>query len=57
LFEELIKPYKGKVIYADFLGTLCGLCKENLKYVKDLKAKMKGQDVVFMYFANRSPED
>lgn len=57
LFEELIKPYKGKVIYVDFWGTWCGPCKENLKYVKDMKAKLKGQDVVFMYFANRSPED
>ena len=57
LFDELIKPYKGKVIYVDFWGTWCGPCKENLKYVKDLKAKLKGQDVVFMYFANRSPED
>ena len=57
LFEEIIKPYKGKVIYVDFWGTWCGACKENMKYVKDLKAKLKGQDVVFMYFANRSPED
>jgi len=57
LFEELIKPYKGKVIYVDFWGTWCSPCKENMKYVKDLKAKLKGQDVVFMYFANRSPED
>ena len=45
------------VIYVDFWGTWCGACKENMKYVKDLKAKLKGQDVVFMYFANRSPED
>jgi len=57
LFEELIKPYKGKVIYVDFWGTWCGPCKENMKYVKDMKAKLKGQDVVFMYFANRSSED
>jgi thiol-disulfide isomerase/thioredoxin len=57
LFEELIKPYKGKVIYVDFWGTWCGPCKENMKYVKDLKAKLKGQDVIFMYFANNSPED
>ena len=57
LFEELIKPYKGKVIYVDFWGTWCGPCKENMKYVKDMKARLKGQDVVFMYFANRSPED
>ncbi|HEY5591364.1 MAG TPA: TlpA disulfide reductase family protein [Paludibacter sp.] len=56
LFEELIKPYKGKVIYVDFWGTWCGPCKENMKYVKDIKNKLKDQDVVFMYFANNSAE-
>jgi len=56
LFEELIKPYKGKVIYVDFWGTWCGPCKENMKYVKDVKTELKDQDVVFMYFANNSPE-
>lgn len=57
LFEELIQPYKGKVIYVDFWGTWCGPCKENMTYVKGIKEKLKGQDVVFMYFANNSPED
>ena len=56
LFEELIKPYKGKVIYVDFWGTWCSPCKENMKYAKDIKNKLKDQDVVFMYFANNSPE-
>ena len=57
LFEELTKPYLGKVIYVDFWGTWCGPCKENMTYVKGLKDKLKGQPIVYMYFANRSPED
>jgi len=57
LFDELIQPYKGKVIYVDFWGTWCGPCKENMKLVGALKQKLKGQNVVFMYFANRSPEE
>lgn len=57
LFDELIQPYKGKVIYVDFWGTWCGPCKENMKLVGALKQKLKGQKVVFMYFANRSPEE
>ena len=57
LFEELIKDYKGKVIYVDFWGTWCGPCRENMKYANDVKEKLKGEDVVFMYFANRSPEE
>ena len=57
LFEELIKPYRGKVIYIDFWGTWCAPCRENMKYVPDVEEALKGEDVIFMYFANRSPED
>jgi len=57
IFEELIKPYKGKVIYVDFWGTWCSGCRRDLGIVNNLKEKLQGEDVVFMYFANRSPED
>lgn len=57
LFKALIAPYKGKVIYVDFWGTWCGPCKENMQYSNALKERVKGKEVIFMYFANRSPED
>lgn len=57
LFAALIKPYKGKVIYVDFWGTWCGPCKGEMPYVQAAKEALKGKDVVFMYFANRSPEE
>lgn len=57
LFRELIKPYKGKVIYVDFWATWCAPCRENMKYASQLKERLKGKDVIFMYFANRSPEE
>lgn len=58
LFDTLIAPYRGKVIYLDFWGTWCGPCKENMKLVKPLKEKLEGRnDIVFMYLANRSPEE
>lgn len=56
LFEELIRPYKGKVIYVDFWGTWCGGCRRDLQTVNKLKGKLGDKEVVFMYFANRSPE-
>ena len=56
LFEELIKPYRGKVIYVDFWGTWCAPCRENMKYMPAIKDELKGEDVIFMYFANRSPK-
>ena len=57
LFTELTEAYRGKVIYIDFWGTWCGPCKEQLGYAGAVKEALKGKDVIFMYFANRSPED
>ncbi|SEA17472.1 TlpA family protein disulfide reductase [Pedobacter hartonius] len=57
LVEALLKPYKGKVIYIDFWGTWCSPCRRDLKMVHALKQKLASNDVIFMYFANRSPED
>lgn len=57
LFKKLTEPYLGKVIYVDFWGTWCAPCRGQMKYVSKIKEELKGKDVVFMYFANRSPED
>ena len=56
LLNKIIEPYKGKVIYVDFWGTWCGPCEEQMKYVKDVKKKMENKDVVFLYFADNSPD-
>ncbi|MGL5681569.1 MAG: TlpA family protein disulfide reductase [Marinifilaceae bacterium] len=57
LFEEIIKPYRGKVIYMDIWGTWCDPCCENMLWAKEVKEALKGEDVVFLYLANRSPEE
>ena len=56
LFNKLIEPYKGKVIYVDFWGTWCSPCRENMALAGAVEDALHGEDVVFMYFANNSPE-
>ena len=56
IFNKLIEPYKGKVIYIDFWGTWCGPCRENMKFAGAVEEALHGKDVIFMYFANNSPE-
>lgn len=46
---EIITPLKGKVIYLDVWGTWCGPCKEELKYLPELKNRYKGKDVAYIY--------
>jgi thiol-disulfide isomerase/thioredoxin len=58
IFRKLTEPYKGKVIFVDIWGTWCGPCLTNIKdYSHRLEEKFKGKDLIFMYLANRSPEN
>ena len=56
LLDSLIKPYKGKIIFLDFWGTWCRPCRENMKLAGAIEEALHGEDVIFMYLANNSPE-
>jgi thiol-disulfide isomerase/thioredoxin len=48
-FDELMKPYKGKVVYIDFWAPWCGPCMGEMPYSKELQQELAGKDVVFLY--------
>lgn len=50
--DQLLAPYKGKIVYLDIWGTWCGWCKVEMGHVPELKQKMSGKDVVFLYLSN-----
>ncbi|NII24040.1 TlpA family protein disulfide reductase [Pseudoflavitalea sp. X16] len=48
-FDELVKPYKGKVVYIDFWAPWCGPCMSEMPESKVLQRELAGKDVVFLY--------
>ena len=57
LFENIVKPFKGYVIYVDVWGTWCGPCRGQMEYVPALKKMLEGKPVVYLYFCNNSPDE
>ena len=50
-FAELIKPYKGKVVYIDFWAPWCGPCMGEMPASKELQKELAGKEAVFLYIA------
>ncbi|MBO4839906.1 MAG: TlpA family protein disulfide reductase [Bacteroidaceae bacterium] len=57
ILRKLTEPYRGKIILLDIWGTWCGPCKEGLKHSQEEYERLKDYDLVYLYLANRSPED
>ena len=57
ILRKILEPYKGRIVYLDIWGTWCGPCKEKLSESDYVKQQMKEFDIVYLYLANRSPEE
>ena len=57
IFRNIVEPFKGRIVYLDIWGTWCGPCREKLAESPFVKSQLKEFDIVYLYLANRSPED
>jgi thiol-disulfide isomerase/thioredoxin len=49
--DSVIDLNKGKIIYVDFWAPWCGPCMDEMKPSKQLREKLKGKNVIFIYLA------
>lgn len=57
IFQKLIAPYRGRIIYVDVWGTWCGPCMREMENVTQLHETLHDLPVTYMYLANHSPEE
>jgi|GEM_PF-859707 len=55
--SEIFSKYNGKLLYIDLWASWCGPCRGEMPNAKELKEKLAGRDVVFLYLAYQDKQE
>lgn len=56
IFQRIIEPYKGNVLYVDFWGMSCGPCRGKMLQMRDEVEANKDKPVKYLYITDDTPE-
>ena len=56
IFQRIIEPYKGNVLYVDFWETSCGPCRASMLHMRDEVEANMDKPVKYLYITDDTPE-
>ena len=56
IFQRIIEPYKGNVLYVDFWEMSCGPCRATMLQMRDEVEANKDKPVKYLYITDDTPE-
>ena len=56
IFQRIIEPYKGNVLYVDFWEMSCGPCRATMLHMRDEVEANKDKPVKYLYITDDTPE-
>ena len=56
IFQRIIEPYKGNVLYVDFWEMSCGPCRGTMLHMRDQVETHKDKPIKYLYITDDTPE-
>ena len=56
IFQRIIEPYKGNVLYVDFWEMSCGPCRATMLHMRDQVEAHKDKPIKYLYITDDTPE-